>query len=260
MSILNTIRRKFEKMSISGSLPPGRRVYAIGDIHGRLDLLDELLHMIKRYDATQEPVESTIIFLGDYVDRGGDSKGVIERLMNGLPEGMSSICLRGNHEEMLLRAFDDPVSFEIWTGNGGLATLASYGVDRDLLHGPFLEGMALDDVPIILQQFSKLFPEAHRKFLESLKVSVTVGNYFFVHAGVRPGVALDKQSQEDCLYIRREFLYHKHDFGKIVVHGHSPVPEPDIHENRIGIDTGAFYSGRLTALCLEGSDRMFLAT
>ena len=250
----------FAKTTVSASVPPGQRIYAIGDIHGHRDLLNELLYMITRYDSAQPPAETTLIFLGDYVDRGPDSRGVIECLMNDIPEGMRSICLRGNHEEMLLRAFRDLSSFEIWATNGGLATLASYGVDRDLLYGSFLEGMILDDVPLILQKFAKAMPSAHLDFLNSLELSVIAGDYFFVHAGVRPGVALDKQARDDCLYIRQEFLKHKRDFGKIIVHGHTPVKEPEIQTNRIGVDTCAFRTGRLTALCLEGNSRVFLAT
>lgn len=246
--------------SSSACIPSGERVYAVGDIHGRADLLKQLLHMIARFDSVKPPAETTLIFLGDYVDRGPDSKGVIDLLMNGIPAGMIPIYLSGNHEDMMLQSFQDIEAFRFWTMNGGIAALASYGVEANLLHGKFLEGMSLEDAPEIMSQFARLMPDAHATFLRDLQTSVTIGGYFFVHAGVKPGVALEKQSRDDCLYIRHEFLRHRGDFGKMVIHGHTPGLEPDVQPNRIGIDTLAHRTGRLTALCLEGAERSFMAT
>jgi serine/threonine protein phosphatase 1 len=232
------------------SIPPGQRIYAVGDIHGRLDLLDQLLRMIQLDNAERPPAErQTLIFLGDYIDRGPASPGVIERLLAGPPEGFDCICLMGNHEELLLRSLSESATMYNWLVNGGKETLASYGV-RVEDHG--LNGLA--------EALADALPESHYGFLRGLGISVSFGDYFFVHAGVRPRVSLAEQATEDCLYIREPFLSHRGSFGKIVVHGHTPVREPDVRANRIGIDTGGFFTGRLTALRLEGESRGFLAT
>ena len=232
----------------AASVPPGERVYAIGDIHGRLDLLDRLLDMIAAYETAHPCAGTRLIFLGDYIDRGADSRGVIERLARGIPGGLTAHFLRGNHEAVMLRCLEGPAMFANWAANGGLATLKSYGVNVVL-------GA---DAQTLLSQLREALPETHRAFLRGLKTTMEVGDYFFVHAGVRPGVPLASQAEEDCLFIRGKFLNHRGSFGKIVVHGHTPVSEPEILANRIGIDTGSFFSGRLTALRLEGTDRAFL--
>jgi serine/threonine protein phosphatase 1 len=232
----------------SASVPPQERVYAVGDIHGRLDLLDRLLEMIAA-DETARPCASTrLIFLGDYIDRGPDSRGVIERLLHGIPGGLTAHFLRGNHEAIMLRCLEGPAMFANWAANGGLATLKSYGVAIS----------AASDARILLSQLREALPPAHLAFLRGLQTTMEVGDYFFVHAGVRPGVPLAAQTEEDCLFIRDKFLKHRGSFGKIVVHGHTPVAEPEVLANRIGIDTGSFFSGRLTALRLEGTSRAFL--
>lgn len=241
-------------------IPDGVRVYAVGDIHGRADLLKQLLHMIKRDNSARAPAQTRVIFLGDYIDRGPDSKGVIDRLINGIPDGLEAVYLRGNHEEMLLRSFDERPAFSTWTTYGGLAALASYGVDPELFSGQLPGRKAMLNWEEIMRQFTAALPPEHRQFFNALETSYTVGDYFFVHGGVRPGVPLAKQTPEDCLWIRDAFLRHRGDFGKIVVHGHTPQPEPEIRTNRIGIDTRAHDSGRLTALCLEGESLSFLAT
>ncbi len=237
------------------AIPAGQRVYAIGDIHGRLDLLDQLLRIIQLDDAEQEAVERrTLIFLGDYIDRGADSAGVIERLLTGMPEGFESIHLKGNHEEMLLSSFTDPLAVPIWIANGGTQTLASYGAIRSDQYGVPLRPRE------VAAMLAEALPDRHLNFLRQLRISVTFGDYFFVHAGVRPGVPLHKQEEEDCLFIREPFLSHRGSFGKVVVHGHTPVVEPELRPNRIGIDTGGFFTGQLTALRLEGENRGFLTT
>jgi serine/threonine protein phosphatase 1 len=237
------------------AIPAGHRIYAIGDIHGRLDLMDQLLRMIVLDDQEREAVERRIlIFLGDYVDRGAESRGVIDRLLTGLPEGFERICLKGNHEHIMLRALTEPLTVGMWIANGGGQTMMSYGVIRDDEAG----------VQIRPQQMSGALAEAlppeHLEFLQTLPISTIFGDYLFVHGGVRPGVALDAQDDEDCLFIREPFLSHRGAFGKVVVHGHTPVREPEVRSNRIGIDTGGFYTGRLTALRLDGESRGFLAT
>jgi serine/threonine protein phosphatase 1 len=232
----------------SGSIRPGIRVYAVGDIHGRLDLLDRLLAQITAYEAARPSPRTLLVFLGDYIDRGPDSRGVIERLLHGLPQGAEARFLRGNHEWMMLRCLAAPGYFPNWGMNGGWETLESYGVS----------GRLASDTREMVSQLAVELPDAHLDFLQGLETSLTVGDYFFVHAGVRPGVALDQQAEQDLLFIREPFLSHDGAFGKIVVHGHTPVREPEIRENRIGIDTGAVFTGRLTALRLEEDRREFL--
>lgn len=217
--------------------------------------MDQLLRMIVADDREREAVERRIlIFLGDYVDRGAESRGVIDRLLTGLPEGFEPIRLKGNHEHIMLRALVEPLTVGMWIANGGGQTMMSYGVIRDDEAG----------VQIRPQQMSAALAEAlppeHLQFLRTLPISIVFGDYLFVHGGVRPGVALDAQDDEDCLFIREPFLSHRGSFGKMVIHGHTPVREPEVRSNRIGIDTGAFYTGRLTALRLEGETRGFLAT
>jgi serine/threonine protein phosphatase 1 len=240
------------------------RVYAVGDIHGWPDLLDQLLRMIERDNEAHPPAQTQLVFLGDYVDRGPDSKEVIDLLLDGIPSGFETVFLRGNHEEIMqyvaLNGLRDPQVFSMWTACGGCDTLASYGVDEKLLFGALRNGLSAQDRAYVVEQFVAALPSRHLQFLVGLKTFHTVGDYYFVHAGVHPGVPLDEQTPEDCLWIRGEFLRHKGDFGKTVVHGHTPRPEPDVKSNRIGIDTGACRTGRLTALCLEGESRRFLVT
>lgn len=238
----------FTTSASAASVPPGTRIYAVGDIHGRLDLLDRLLGMIAAYEAARPCAMTRVIFLGDYIDRGPDSRGVIERLQGGLPGGLTGHFLRGNHEAIMQSCLKGPTMFANWAANGGLATLKSYG----------LEAPWAADGATLLRQLRQVLPAAHLAFLRGLRTTMEVGDYFFVHAGVRPDVPLASQAEEDCLYIRETFLKHRGSFGKIVVHGHTPVSEPEVLANRIGIDTGSFFSGRLTALRLEGMDHAFL--
>jgi serine/threonine protein phosphatase 1 len=239
----------------SACIPPGVRLYAIGDIHGRVDLLRKLLEIIVTHEVARPSQKAALIFLGDYVDRGPDSRGVIDLLIDGLPENFQTIFLRGNHEDMMLRAIADPDLFDFWAGNGGLATIQSYGINIGTAqhHSP-------DEARALLAELDRVLPQSHRDFLVSLRLWAKVGDYFFVHAGVRPGVPLRQQAENDCLFIRNEFLRDESSYGKIIVHGHTPVREPEIRPNRIGIDTGAVFTGRLTALVLEGRIKSFLTT
>jgi len=227
------------------------RLYVIGDIHGRLDLLDRLIDAIKR-DVDEYGNDCLTVTLGDYIDRGPNSRGVIERLLAN-PFPGDYVALKGNHEALLENFLDEPGIGGRWRHLGGLETLHSFGVPVASL----MVGRNYDQAAEQLR--AALSPE-HTKFLASLKTSLTVGRYFLCHAGVRPGVPLERQSEEDLLWIRDEFLSSKMDFGKIVVHGHTPTDEPEVLPNRINIDTGAFATGRLTCLVIDQDQRRFLFT
>jgi serine/threonine protein phosphatase 1 len=190
------------------------------------------------------------IFLGDYVDRGYSSRRVVERLSCGeWPTPMTALA--GNHEDLLLAFLEDEAILEAWRNLGGLETLHSYGVDVGL-------AMAGRDFKAVQAAFAARFPERHQQFLETLKVSTAIGDYFFCHAGVRPGVPLDRQDRDDLLNIRDPFLSSDAEHGKLVVHGHTPSVRPQVCPNRIGIDTAAYATGRLTCLVLEKEERRFL--
>ncbi|MBM4409618.1 MAG: serine/threonine protein phosphatase [Chloroflexi bacterium] len=238
----------------SPAVPQGTRVYAVGDIHGRDDLLARLHAMMADDFAGAPPgTRGLAIYLGDYVDRGADSKAVLDRLIGGAPAGLAPVYLKGNHEDLMLRFLaGDGRAGPVRMANGGGATLASYDVAP-----PDIDARSLEAAGRALQA---ALPPAHRAFLGRLALRYRVGDYAFAHAGVRPGVAFERQDEADLLWIRRPFLDHAGDFGAVVVHGHSIAPAPVVRENRIGIDTGAYASGRLTCLVLEGTDRRFLAT
>jgi serine/threonine protein phosphatase 1 len=237
------------------TLPEGQLVYAVGDIHGRLDLLEAMLALIETdARASGEASRRTLIFVGDYVDRGPDRRGVVERLISGLPQGFDAHFLKGNHEAILLDFLEEAWRLDHWLLNSGDATMRSYGIDTEQL-------ARLRAPPEVWRQaFAEALPEAHLHFFRNLQLSVSFGDYLFVHAGVRPGVPLGAQTEADLIWIRGPFLEHADPFGKIVVHGHTPGEEPVTRPNRIGIDTGAFFTGRLTALKLQDGARKFLRT
>jgi len=240
------------------SVPEGMRIYAVGDIHGRLDLLDRLLDLIQSDSEVRGSARTQLVFLGDYVDRGSDSKGVVSRLISDPPPGFTRLCLKGNHEAMLLAFLDEPGAGVNWLHNGGNETLLSYGVEHRIIRGAFFPGR--DGLVAANAAFRALLPEDHLHFYRSLERCFHSGGYFFAHAGVRPGVALDSQNENDLIWIRDEFLRHLGDFGAVVVHGHTPAHAPEELHNRIGIDTLAFRTGKLTAVALEGSRRWFIST
>jgi len=225
------------------------RIYVIGDIHGRLDLLDQMIGKIRR-DFGEYDGDGLTVTLGDYVDRGPNSRSVLERLTQN-PFATPYIALKGNHEELLAMFMQDPTFGADWRRLGGLETLNSYGVAV----APLMVGKGYEEAA---DELNAVMPPAHAKFLASLQTSLDVGKYFLCHAGIRPGVSFERQKERDLLWIREEFLTSKMDFGKIVVHGHTPVEEPEVLPNRINIDTGAFSTGRLTCVVLEGGQQRFL--
>ena len=227
------------------------RLYVIGDIHGRLDLLDQMIDAIHR-DVEEHGSGALTVTLGDYIDRGPASRGVLERLI-GNPFRTPSVALKGNHEALLEAFFANPAVGRHWRSLGGVETLYSYGVPVGTLRTE-------KDYTAAADRLQAALPAEHLSFLHPLKTSLSHGKYFLCHAGVRPGVPLENQQEEDLLWIRDEFLNSKIDFGKIVVHGHTPRPEPEVLPNRINIDTGAFATGRLTCAVLEGDGHRFLAT
>jgi serine/threonine protein phosphatase 1 len=233
-------------------LPDGLRIYAMGDIHGRYDLLMRLEQRI-RDDMAERPAERALaIYLGDYVDRGPDSRRVVEYLRSAGGDGIERHFLRGNHEETLLEYLANPQLILSWKKFGGLETLFSYGVDvRDLMRGEGVEQAHA--------AFSAAFPNEHLEFMEKLPPILSLGGYCFVHAGVKPGVPIERQSPGDLLWIRDEFLRHEGPFGKVVVHGHTPTDTPTHLPNRINVDTGAYLTGKLTAAVLEGEDVAFIS-
>lgn len=245
-----SLAKMFERgRAASAALSSGLRIYAVGDIHGRMDLLDELASLIQA-DLVDAPKETLTIFLGDYIDRGPGSYGILERLSTGdFPTAF--LALRGNHEEMALKFLEDESVLEGWRKFGGLETLHSYGVDV----GDAMRGKGFGAAR---EKFVERLPHRHRAFLEETPLSASYGDYFFCHAGVRPGVSFERQTAEDLLWIRDDFLKFAGAHQKFVVHGHSPVHVPDAKSNRINLDTGAFATSLLTALVLENADRRFL--
>jgi serine/threonine protein phosphatase 1 len=237
------------------AVPRGVRIYAVGDVHGRIDLLLEVERLICEDHAAQRSrAAGFIVLVGDYVDRGPDSRAVLDHLLRPPPAGFRRICLLGNHDAWLrdyVRGL--PVS-EAWLLYGGDATMLSYGVPLDLrLSGPNQLERARGGLLATM-------PREHRRFLDSLELGFSMGDYFFCHAGIRPGVPLEHQTENELLWIREPFLSAEVDYGKVVVHGHTIGERPVVRRNRVGIDTGAYRSGRLTALVLEGTDLRFVAT
>jgi serine/threonine protein phosphatase 1 len=237
------LSRRFRKKT-KPRLPDGVRVYAIGDVHGRADLLQSLLTVIDADLARSAPRRAIHVFLGDYVDRGPDSRGVLDLLI-ARSRSHETVCLKGNHEVFLLEVLQDPTRLQEWRHYGGLLTLVSYGIT------PTMSPTAEEQVELI-DGLKRAIPPEHLAFVQQLPSSFTCGDFFFVHAGVKPGIPLERQRDEDMLWIREEFLACEEHFGKYVVHGHTPVSAPDIRSNRINIDTGAYATGNLTLLTIQG--------
>ena len=236
------------------AVPEGTRLYVIGDIHGRADLLRALHARIRADLNASRPGRAVVIYLGDYIDRGEASFDVLDMLLDKPVAGAESVHLLGNHEDFMLTFLRDASVGDLWLKNGGDATLYSYGVglppvaDREERHRLMREALE-----------TKL-PDRHLAFLTGLKLLHVEGDYAFVHAGIKPGRPLDEQVAEDALWIRAEFLDSRADHGKCIVHGHTVTKDVDVRSNRIGVDTGAYFSGLLTCLVLEGDERAVLQT
>lgn len=236
-------------------VPPGLCVYAIGDVHGRLDCL-RALHDLVREDAAGLPrgTEKLLVYLGDYVDRGPDSRAVLDVLIAEPLPGFRSVHLMGNHDAWLLAFLEDTTIGPAWLRYGGDATLQSYGIATTA------PTENLDALIALQGQLRARLPLEHIAFIEAMPLSWQIGDYLFVHAGVRPGLPLTDQQPEDLLWIREPFLSTPQDLGKVVVHGHTVTTEPEVRTNRIGVDTGACWSGRLTCAVLDRTSYRFLTT
>jgi serine/threonine protein phosphatase 1 len=235
-----------QRLTVDGrrpSVPAGVRIYAVGDIHGRLDLLNELLARIADDMSSRPAIRPVFIFLGDYIDRGPSSRETIDRLIEHAKVS-ESVFLKGNHEQIAMSCLRDRGLFERWMRLGGFETLMSYAVAP--------EGRADDKQIVRLQAaFHDALPQSHFRFFRDLQSSFALGDYFFAHAGVKPDIPLAHQKESDLLWIRQEFLESSTDFGKIVVHGHTPTREIEVATNRVNIDTGAYATGRLTCLVID---------
>lgn len=233
--------------------PKGHRAYAVGDVHGRLDLLNEMLSLIEADLAARPKAKNVIVFLGDLIDRGPESAQVVERLRLYSPSQAQTVFLMGNHEEVMLRVLDgDAALLGDWLKFGGAECVRSYGVDPAELKEM--------DQKSAIELLKRAVPEEHLDFLGSFADTLSFGSYLFVHAGIRPGVTLADQEQKDLRWIRSPFLDTDRDHGFIVVHGHTITPQVEECGNRIGLDTGAYRSGLLTALVIEGTERWLLQT
>lgn len=247
----NWITRLFGAGKPKPQIPLGTCVYAVGDIHGRYDLTLGLLEKIWA-DADSDR-QNVLIFLGDYVDRGPASMQVVDYLSKLIRPGWQIVKLIGNHEYSLLEYLKNPEIYAVWRTYGGAETLLSYGVKPPMFSDA-------EEIGRAHREFAEKLPREHFLFLSGLSASYEVGDYFFVHAGVRPNVRLDEQVAEDLLWIRDDFLISDQDFGKVVVHGHTPAEKPIVRSNRIGIDTGAYATGQLTAVKLVEDRCTFLST
>ena len=249
---LPKIFRKTQKPHVLPHVPENQRIYCIGDIHGRADLLTRLHEKIQ-IDAELYKGQKTIVYLGDYVDRGEQSRQVIDILLSNPLKDFEAIYIKGNHEQAMLDFIEYPGAAAAWLSFGGREALNSYGI-------PLAYIPSMNEVGNIAQKLDEKLPDAHREFMTNALLSWQCGSYYFVHAGIRPGVPLDQQSPEDMLWIRDDFLGSTLSHGTIVVHGHSISMLPEFLPNRIGIDTGAFSTGVLTCLILEGEEQRLLQT
>lgn len=250
--MIRAFSQLFRKSALAAppaSVPAGERWYVIGDIHGRCDLFAALSDAIEADDRASEPAETTVVLLGDLVDRGPDSAGVI-KLARAWQSRRKVRVLAGNHEEMFLDSFDDCELLRHFLRHGGRETVLSYGLDRERYNLLSLEELQAEMAEIV--------PAADRAFLADAEEWIEAGDYLLVHAGIDPTVPLAEQRRSDLLWIRNRFLQHREPFSHVVVHGHTIFEEVEDAGTRIGVDTGAYRTGRLTALVLEGSARRII--
>ena len=243
-------RTSAQSRRVPAAVPDGVRIYAVGDIHGRSDLLDRLLRGIDADCRWRPALRPVTVFVGDYIDRGPCSRDVLNLLLRWRQDN-EAVFLRGNHETFLPRFLADPSVLDEWREYGGLETLLSYGL-KPTIRPDRQEQVRLAD------ELAHAISGEHLEFLDSLDLFYGCGDFLFVHAGIRPGVPIHEQTEDDLLWIREEFLGHEQPFDRFVVHGHTPVSVPDLRPNRINIDTGAFATGRLTCIVIEGSAIMQL--
>lgn len=251
---LKSFSRSPEPQVAPSSVPDGYAVYAIGDIHGRLDLQEVLERMIAADAEQLAATHRVVLYLGDYIDRGMDSRGVVERLLSQPLPGFEVFHMKGNHEQALLDFLENPLSGAAWMEFGGGPTLLSYGVR------PPMAGSSPDALHKAQQELAQKLPEDHLAFFQGLRMITAIGSYAFVHAGIQPGRVLAQQEHADLLWIREPFLSSKKTHDRVVVHGHTVTEHPVLRANRIGIDTGAYASGQLTAVALHGQNVRFLST
>jgi serine/threonine protein phosphatase 1 len=230
------------------TLPKGIRIYAIGDIHGCAEQLDAMFTVIDRDLSRATSVRPIHVFLGDYIDRGPASRETID-LLARRSQQHETVFLKGNHEAFLLEVLNDPLQFPNWKQFGGIPTLVSYGMKPPFNPDP-------EEQIELINEFRQVIPPYQMTFFNCLRNRFVCGDFFFVHAGVRPGVALAHQQEHDLLWIREEFLDYEKGFGKYIVHGHTPVQAPDIRFNRANIDTGAYATGNLTLLTIQGDSML----
>lgn len=256
LELLRKLRTKHPgPRDCAACVPEGTRFYVVGDIHGRADLLHRL-HVLIDNDARGVPAGTAkiVIYIGDYVDRGHQSRAVVDCLLEEPLADFKYVLVKGNHEDALVQFLEDPATGPEWFSIGGDATLLSYQVG--VLPGVATQERLLD----IQRQLKSAIPREHLDFFDGLRLRFEAGDYLFVHAGIDPERSLAHQRPADLLWIREDFLTSEKMYEKIVVHGHTPHAEPEVKPNRIGIDTGAYFSNRLTCLVLEGRTRRFLHT
>ena len=253
--VLGLFKNERRAQPVPARGPAGRRIYVIGDIHGRADLLRQMHGMILADAADRGSRRPVVVYLGDYVDRGLESRQVMDLLIEEPLAGFEEVRLLGNHEQAMLDFLEDAGIGPAWLYYGGAATLYSYGINAQTRPPEGAERFSW-----LSAELARALPPDHLRLLQSLSLHHVEGDYLFVHAGIRPGLAIERQQREDLLYIRDEFLNFPDSHGMIVVHGHTITADPDVRPNRIGIDTGAFATGRLTCLVIDGDERRFLQT